>query len=88
MNIYAQIIKREFEAATDVPARRVLFTENEEIVVLTPRDRFVMTIGSDDDGFWFRSDNTGCVIEFAFPQDWLDLEADGRSWALADWEAE
>lgn len=79
MNIYAQIIKREFEAATDVPVLSVIMTEDEEIIVRTPTDRFVMTIGSDDDGFRFRSDNCGSIIEFAYPADWLALEADGTT---------
>ncbi len=86
MNPYAQILTTAFEAESGLKVKRAFITEDEEIIVLTDDGRkWVMLVGSDDDGFYFHHD-TGNepdesteVVVFDYPQGWIDLESDGTT---------
>ena len=85
---YTAILAREFRKAAGVVPNhpiKVVFTNKETINVyikLAGRHlRYEMSIGSDDDEFWFNAvDARGnpvpktLPIAFAFPEDWLALE--------------
>lgn len=77
---YPEIIEREFRKAADVPiGTRIVvdFPEDEEVInVYVDGIHWVMHVGSDDDNFYFINELED-VLEFDFPQDWIDLEESG-----------
>lgn len=69
----AQILTRDFQKATGLRVINVKFTKDETIRVTTCDGRvWVMTIGSDDDKFFFRTESD-FGIGFEFSPEWLAL---------------
>jgi hypothetical protein len=70
---YAEIVEREFRKAKKLEndvSIDVEFTDDETIIVSYPGERYVMTIGSDDDYFWFHNEKNDDVVSFDYPEDW------------------
>jgi hypothetical protein len=74
---YVAILAREFRKARGIDPNtrlQVSFPEgSERIIILEGCNIWIMEIGSDDDGFWFR-DLQNKLITFPMPDDWLKLE--------------
>jgi predicted nucleotidyltransferase len=78
---YPEIVAREFRKAkklADDVSIDVEFTDDETIIVSYPGERYVMTIGSDDDYFWFHNEKNDDVVSFDYPSDWIELEEDSQ----------
>lgn len=81
---FAQVLERDFRAAANLPDNvpiSVTWTEEETIVVLAGRERYIHTIGSDDESFHFvrqiEEHPSRPVVEFEFSPDWLALQGQG-----------
>ena len=73
---YEAIIAREFVKASGREVARVVFDEDEVIVVqLRDGAVFLQEIGSDDDEFHFE-DGDGNVVAFPIPDDYLENNND------------
>lgn len=69
-----QILEREFRLARRLPIESrvsVEWTEDEEIIITSDGELWVMQIGSDDDGFRFTGPN-GERLRIPYPADYLD----------------
>jgi hypothetical protein len=88
---YYEILEREFRKAASISPNvlvKVIFgiderkESTEEIFVAILSESNIINvyqyrIGSDDDDFYFVDVETGSVVRFDMPQDWLDLEESG-----------
>lgn len=71
--VLGEIIAREFRRVKEIEPDvdiKVEFTEDETIVVTFSCKEYVMEIGSDDDYFWFRDEDTDDYVQFDYPPDW------------------
>lgn len=77
MNKFKLILKHDFEAASGLTVSDIFCGDEEVIHVMTNDGEYTMLIGSDDDDFYFTSEN-GRTVRFEFSAEWL--EGEQRGW--------